>query len=1136
MNASPPGKVVTFYSYKGGTGRSMALANVAWILASRGKRVIMLDWDLEAPGLHRYFYPFLLDRDLRSTEGLIDFFSDFVLEAATHRPGASDPHWYTRYADLVEYAVTLEWTRFGGGRLDLVPAGRQGPAYSTRVNSFDWQGFYDRLGGGSFLEAVKARLREQYDYILIDSRTGVSDTAGICTVQMPDVLVVCFTLNNQSIDGALAVAESVFQQRRGDIRVLPVPTRVEINERDRRTSRMAYAQDRFGYFPNHLLDPESRAAYWARSQFIYIPFYAFEEVLSPFKDTPGESASLLQSASVLADYITGGEVTSIDPASVDEVPRVIAAYQEQAQAGRNADMELVRAAEALVASASPERREAFRRVVVRLVAPAPAGSSELPRRARVTASELDPPDADTLRELNAAGVVEPDAEGGDGTFRLASEWLCTAWSRARQWVDADRDFLIWLHGVQPAVAAWKRLRRSGSGDDPLLRETALRDAEEWLAQRRAQLTPAERELVEASAEREDAELLQAAHRVSEAWTPAERDAARGVLPRLVRVAPASLPDASDTPATVGLDELRADAGEPVDDLLDARVLVKVLDGGAGAVAVRLTRPSLIAWPLLKEWVDADREFLRWQDELRLSESQWRARLSADEGLLRGPELDRVDRWRARLDDLPAALRVYVSASDDLRERERVRDAERCVALLAPADHDAVKEALVRAARSPGRAVPLAAGRLTPGARVALDRLCVIGVVAQDPPASDGSIAVRLVSAGLATRWSRLAGWVAEDREASLPPVRERGDPAPATRRWRPWVRLRASPWLAAAQPRRHRWLGPLATAATVIASAAALLTLPRREMGGTPPPLTVQELSADGRLAIDQQDYEGAALAFSHAVEQNPAYLPGWLNLATASIYAGDYDRARAALERADSLAPNSPAVRLRQAALLYRERDYQGTVRAVEQIPLGSLDASAYTYLGLARRALGDRAAGDSALVTALQHDSTAEPARTLVARMRGAAGPPAQVATPGDSAAGQPGLTRLTAAEQRVEVGRGRRVYLHHTTPRDTLFANWVAVRAAGRGFCIPGPSDPQRGPRVPTVIYTWPEDAAAAEEVRTIVRYALHLRGFPEDVLVRAATAAPQRGRRGHLEVWLGSLPGADTVAPVRRPPPC
>ncbi len=63
------GQVVTFYSFKGGVGRTMALANVAWILASRGKRVLAVDWDVEAPGLHSYFHPLLTDPELRDTDG-----------------------------------------------------------------------------------------------------------------------------------------------------------------------------------------------------------------------------------------------------------------------------------------------------------------------------------------------------------------------------------------------------------------------------------------------------------------------------------------------------------------------------------------------------------------------------------------------------------------------------------------------------------------------------------------------------------------------------------------------------------------------------------------------------------------------------------------------------------------------------------------------------------------------------------------------------------------------------------------------------------------------------------------------------------------------------------------------------------
>ena len=85
MATSPPnahGQIITFYSYKGGTGRSMALANVAWILASNGKRVLVVDWDLEAPGLHEYFRPFLgEDPDLESTDGLINMVVSFASQA-----------------------------------------------------------------------------------------------------------------------------------------------------------------------------------------------------------------------------------------------------------------------------------------------------------------------------------------------------------------------------------------------------------------------------------------------------------------------------------------------------------------------------------------------------------------------------------------------------------------------------------------------------------------------------------------------------------------------------------------------------------------------------------------------------------------------------------------------------------------------------------------------------------------------------------------------------------------------------------------------------------------------------------------------------------------------------------------------
>ena len=108
------GQIITFYSYKGGTGRSMALANVAWILASQGKRVLAIDWDLEAPGLHRYFHPFLSDKELTESPGLIDYVTEFA-EAARHARrdtnaedsnGGSSTTWPEPYLSLLRFTYS----------------------------------------------------------------------------------------------------------------------------------------------------------------------------------------------------------------------------------------------------------------------------------------------------------------------------------------------------------------------------------------------------------------------------------------------------------------------------------------------------------------------------------------------------------------------------------------------------------------------------------------------------------------------------------------------------------------------------------------------------------------------------------------------------------------------------------------------------------------------------------------------------------------------------------------------------------------------------------------------------------------------------------------------------------------------
>jgi MinD-like ATPase involved in chromosome partitioning or flagellar assembly len=203
------GTVVTFYSYKGGVGRSSTLANVAVLLARWGHRVLAIDWDLEAPGLHYYFKDAMPQAP---AGGVVDLAHDFLTKA--------QPRSYELQLGVEE------------GTLALLAAGRLDADYPARVQSIDWADLYDR-GFATYLEDRRAEWTEAYDFVLIDSRTGISDTAGICTAHLPDRLVVVFTANDQNLQDVVDIAERADRARDGmpfdrpKHMVLPVLSRLD---------------------------------------------------------------------------------------------------------------------------------------------------------------------------------------------------------------------------------------------------------------------------------------------------------------------------------------------------------------------------------------------------------------------------------------------------------------------------------------------------------------------------------------------------------------------------------------------------------------------------------------------------------------------------------------------------------------------------------------------------------------------------------------------------------------------------------------------------------------------------------------------------------------------------------------------
>jgi len=84
-----------------------------------------------------------------------------------------------------ELVYSIQITRAGKPfSVDIIGPGRQSADYGSKVTEFDWRAFYEKWEGGRFIEHLREQFRNSdYDYVLLDSRTGISDIGGVCTVQ-----------------------------------------------------------------------------------------------------------------------------------------------------------------------------------------------------------------------------------------------------------------------------------------------------------------------------------------------------------------------------------------------------------------------------------------------------------------------------------------------------------------------------------------------------------------------------------------------------------------------------------------------------------------------------------------------------------------------------------------------------------------------------------------------------------------------------------------------------------------------------------------------------------------------------------------------------------------------------------------
>lgn len=308
------GEIVSFYSYKGGVGRSMALANIAVLSAQRDLRVLAVDFDLDAPGLHRYF----LDRnEAASTSppheahaGLIDLFVE-LRESATAGEDVSS-------AQIASLLTSGRFVRRVSVRapnsarlhsLDFMPAGRFDDHYAGRVHDFPWAAFYEEHG--VVFERLAEEWRRTYQYVFIDSRSGISDLGSVSTVILPDKLVLAFTPNQQSLHGAVELGRQAVRLKREldpsrPLMLFPLLTRVDEGEEALRRWIGLTAQ-RFTELFESLYGSCTIdfAAYFNAVRLPHRGYYAYGEKIAAEEESAASLGSLAEGYSRFLDCLEG---------------------------------------------------------------------------------------------------------------------------------------------------------------------------------------------------------------------------------------------------------------------------------------------------------------------------------------------------------------------------------------------------------------------------------------------------------------------------------------------------------------------------------------------------------------------------------------------------------------------------------------------------------------------------------------------------------------------------------------------------------------------------------------------------------------------------------------------------------------
>ena len=198
------------------------------------------------------------------------------------------------------------------------------------MNTVPWELLFYRAPG--LFDAFAGYVSARYDYVLIDSRTGLTDISGICTMLMPQKLVVVFTPNRQSLDGVLDLAKQAIGYRltASDMRplvIFPLASRIDNSETDLRVKWRhgdgSGYQPRFERFFNESygLTDCKLESYFDAAQIPHSARFSYGERIAVLEERVADTLSLAPHYAHFKDRLVSDAHPWEDPAATSRAMR-----------------------------------------------------------------------------------------------------------------------------------------------------------------------------------------------------------------------------------------------------------------------------------------------------------------------------------------------------------------------------------------------------------------------------------------------------------------------------------------------------------------------------------------------------------------------------------------------------------------------------------------------------------------------------------------------------------------------------------------------------------------------------------------------------------------------------------------------